>query len=38
MDTPTRVEILDEVAHISHNTNTIGEGMNLTILPLVMDK
>ena len=34
----TRVQILDEADCISHNTNTLGKGMNPIILPLAMDK
>ena len=33
MDTPTQVQILDEVVCISRNTNTQQKGMNLAILP-----
>ena len=32
MDTATRVQILDETDCISHNTNTLGKGMNPIIL------
>ena len=32
MDTATRVQILDETDGISHNTNTLGKGMNPIIL------
>ena len=38
MDTATRVQILDENDCISHNTNTLGKGMNPIILPPAMDK
>ena len=38
MDTATRVQILDETDGISHNTNTLGKGMNPTILPPAMGK
>ena len=33
MDTVIRVQILDEPVSISHSANTVGKGMNLTILP-----
>ena len=33
-----RVQILDETDCISHNTNTLGKGMNPIILPPVMGK
>ena len=36
MDTPTRVQILDETGCISHSTNTLGKGMNPIILPPAM--
>ena len=32
MNTPTRVQILDETDCISHSTNTLGKGMNPIIL------
>ena len=38
MDTATRVQILDETDCISHNTNTLGKGMNPIILPPAMGK
>ena len=38
MDRATRVQILDKVDYISHRTNTLGKGMNLTILPPAMGK
>ena len=38
MDMATRVQILDEADYISQNTNTLGKGMNPTILLAVMDK
>ena len=38
MDTTTRVQILDEADCISHNTNTLGKGMNPIILPPAMSK
>ena len=38
MDTAMRVQILDETDYISHNTNTLGKGMNPIILPLAMVK
>ena len=38
MDTATRVQILDETDCISHSTNTLGKGMNPTILPPAMGK
>ena len=38
METATRVQTLDEVEYISHNTNTFRKGMNQTILSLAMDK
>ena len=33
MDTVTRFQILDETDCISHDTNTLGKGMNPIILP-----
>ena len=38
MDTAIRVQILDEVDYISHNTNTLGNGMNPIILTPAMGK
>ena len=38
MNTATRVQILDETDCISHNTNTLGKGMNPIILPPAMGK
>ena len=38
MDTATRVQILDETDCISHNTNTLGKGMNPIILPPPISK
>ena len=38
MDTATRVQILDQTYCISHNTNTLGKGMNPNILPPAMSK
>ena len=38
MDTPTRIQILDEADYISHSTNTLGKGMNPIILPPAMGK
>ena len=38
MDMATRVQNLDEADCISHNTNTLGKGMNPIILPPAMDK
>ena len=38
MDTVTQVQILDETDCISHCTNTLGKGMNPTILPPAMGK
>ena len=38
MDTATRVQVLDEVVCISHNSNTHGKGINLPILPSAMGK
>ena len=38
MDTKTRIQILDKTVCISHNSNTLDEGMNPTILPLGKDK
>ena len=35
---PTRVQNLDEAVYISHCANTLGIGMNPTILPLVKAK
>ena len=32
MDTVIRVQILDKAVYISHSTNTLGKGMNPTIL------
>ena len=34
----TRVQILDEAVYIVHSTNTLGKGMNPTILPPAMGK
>ena len=38
VDSPTWVQILNEVVCISHSTNTLGKAMNLTILLSTMDK
>ena len=38
MKTATQVQILYEADRISHNANTLGEGMNLIILPPAMGK
>ena len=38
MDMATRIQILDMADFISHSANTLGKGMNPTILPLAMDK
>ena len=38
MDMSTWVQILDETDYISHNTNTLGKGLNPIILPPVMGK
>ena len=38
MDTAKRVQILDEADCISHNTNTLGKGVNPIILPPAMGK
>ena len=38
METVTQVQILDEAVCILHSANTIGKGMNPTILPPVMGK
>ena len=38
MDAATRVQILDETDDISHNTNTIGKGINPITLPPAMGK
>ena len=38
MDTTARVQILDETNCVSHSTNTLGKGMNPTILPPAMGK
>ena len=38
MDTVTRVQILDETDRISHNTNTLGKGMNPIIRPPAIGK
>ena len=37
-DTTTRVQILDEPDYISHNTNSLGKGMNPNIRPPAMGK
>ena len=33
MDLTTRVQILDKAVCISHSVNTLGKGMNTTIIP-----
>ena len=38
MDTVTRVQILDDTDCISHCTNTLGKGMNPTVLPPAMGR
>ena len=38
IDTVTGIQILDKLVGISHSINTLGKGMNPTILPPVMDK
>ena len=38
MDSVTQVQILDEAVCILHSANILREGMNPTILPLVMGK
>ena len=38
MDMATRIQILDVADRISHNTNTLGKGMNPIILPPAMDE
>ena len=38
MDIVTRVQFLDKTVCISHSTNTLGKGMNPTILPSAMGK
>ena len=38
MVTVTQVQILDKAVSISHGTNTLGKGMNLTIVLPLMDK
>ena len=38
MELGTRVQILDEVVHILHLANTLGKGMNPTILLPAMGK
>ena len=36
MDTTTRIQILEAGVRISHSVNTLGKGMNPTILPPVI--
>ena len=38
VDTVIRVQILDEDVCLSHSANTLGKGMNPTILPPAMVK
>ena len=38
MDMPTQVQIQNEAVYISHNANTLGKGINPTILPPAMVK
>ena len=38
MNTETQVQILDEAVCILGSSNTLGKGMNPTILPLAMGK
>ena len=38
MNMAIRVQILDEAVCISHSANTLGKGMNQTILPPARDK
>ena len=38
MDTATWVQILREIVYILHRENTLGKGMNPTILPIAMSK
>ena len=38
MDKATQVQILDEAICISHSANTLGKGVNSTILPLAIDQ
>ena len=38
MDTANQVQILDETVCMSHSTNTLGKGINPTILPPAMSK
>ena len=38
MELVTRVQILDGVACVSLDSNTLGKGMNQSVLPLGMDK
>ena len=38
MDTVSHVQILDEVVCISHSIDTLGKGINPTILPPAEDK
>ena len=38
MDTMTQVQILAKTNCISHSTNTLGKGMNPSILPSAMGK
>ena len=35
MNPATQVQTQDEAVYISHNANTLGKGMNLTILPSI---
>ena len=36
MNMATRVQILDEIVYIFQSDNSLGKGMNPTILPLAM--
>ena len=38
MDTVAQVQVLDGAVCISYNVNTVGKGMNTTILPQAMNK
>ena len=38
MDIDTQVQILYKTFYISHNTDTLGKGMNQTIFPSTMGK
>ena len=38
MDTTTQIQIVNEIVYISHGAYIFEEGVNPTILPLVMGK